>query len=72
MSSTKAGKPGLDGKKEYQSPQLVCYGDVALVTRGGKGAMSDAHGAGTRLCHAGWRRCCMELVPLALNLYVPV
>jgi hypothetical protein len=41
MSSAKAGQSGLNGKKEYQSPQLVCYGDVALVTRGGKGAMSD-------------------------------
>jgi hypothetical protein len=47
MSSTKVEKPGLDRKKEYQSPQLVCYGDVALVTRGGKATMADAHGAGT-------------------------
>ena len=46
MSNTKAGKPGLDGKKEYQSPQLVCYGDVALLTGGGGGKGKDAHGGG--------------------------
>ena len=47
MSSVKTVQPGLDGKKEYQRPQLVCYGDVALLTRGGKGEGFDAHGVGT-------------------------
>jgi hypothetical protein len=45
MSSAKAEQPGFNRKKEYQRPQLVCYGDVALVTRGSKGDMSDAGSA---------------------------
>jgi hypothetical protein len=52
MSTAKTGQPSLNGKKEYQRPQLACYGDVALVTRGGKGDMTDAHTGGgmTRIC----------------------
>ena len=30
-------------KKQYQPPELVCYGDVALVTRGGGGTSVDGN-----------------------------
>jgi hypothetical protein len=51
MSTAKTGQPGLNGKKDYQRPQLVCYGEVALVTRGGKGAMTDANTGGGMTMH---------------------
>jgi hypothetical protein len=38
------------GKKKYEIPQLVCYGNVAQLTRGGGGALGDGHGTHTRLC----------------------
>jgi hypothetical protein len=53
MISVKPGQPASNGKKEYQRPQLVCYGDVALLTRGGKGkgTESGAHSGGSsRMC----------------------
>lgn len=37
------------GKKEYQSPQLVCYGTVAKLTRGAGGRLGDM-GGHTRGC----------------------
>jgi hypothetical protein len=34
MNSTKVDRPDDAGKKPYRTPQLVCYGDVVVVTRG--------------------------------------
>jgi hypothetical protein len=43
---------GEAGKKRYQGPQLVCYGNVAQLTRGGGGGGSDGgpHGPHTKVC----------------------
>jgi hypothetical protein len=44
MDSTKVGqlKGGAQApKKDYRSPQLVCYGNVALVTGGSAGTGTD-------------------------------
>jgi hypothetical protein len=38
------------GKKKYQGPQLVCYGNVAQLTRGGGGKAKDADGLHTKVC----------------------
>jgi hypothetical protein len=38
------------GKKEYQSPRLVCYGSVAQLTRGGGGTLGDGMNTHTRVC----------------------
>jgi hypothetical protein len=41
---------GEAGKKEYECPQLVCYGTVAQLTRGGGGGGRDANGQHTKIC----------------------
>jgi len=38
------------GKKKYQIPQLVCYGNVAQLTRGGGGGGKDADLLHTKIC----------------------
>jgi len=38
------------GKKEYESPRLVCYGSVVQLTRGGGGTLGDGVNTHTRLC----------------------
>ena len=38
------------GKKKYQGPQLVCYGSVAQLTRGGGGGGKDTDGFHTKVC----------------------
>jgi hypothetical protein len=37
-------------KKKYQCPQMVCYGSVAQLTKGGGGGGRDASGAHTKIC----------------------
>jgi hypothetical protein len=41
---------GEAGKKKYECPQLVCYGTVAQLTRGGGGGGRDADGQHTKVC----------------------
>jgi hypothetical protein len=38
------------GKKKYQCPQLVCYGNVVQLTRGGGGNGLDSDGQHTKHC----------------------
>src|SRR5712692_356872 len=38
------------GKKKYQGPQLVCYGNVAQLTKGVGGHGIDADGRHTKMC----------------------
>jgi len=43
--------PGSEaGKKKYLSPELVSYGNVAQLTRGGGGTLGDGHSTHTRAC----------------------
>src|SRR5579864_3391515 len=47
------GLPSLGNeasKKKYERPQLVCYGAVAQLTRGGGGNGNDGGGVHTKLC----------------------
>jgi hypothetical protein len=42
--------PGSEAaKKEYRSPRLVCYGNVAQLTRGGGGVTGDGGGTHTKI-----------------------
>jgi hypothetical protein len=36
------------GKRKYKAPRLICYGDVATVTRGATGGMADGHSGTSR------------------------
>lgn len=38
------------GKKKYECPQVVCYGSVAQLTRGGGGNGNDGGGIHTKAC----------------------
>jgi hypothetical protein len=39
------------GKKKYQGPRLVCYGNVVQLTRGAHGTGADTGGFGTKTKH---------------------